>query len=127
MTRRFLTVAACSFLCSVGGAAAHDMASMAAAPASAPQAEPAALAPNAVAIDNFAFAPQMLVVAAGATVSWTNHDDDIHTVVSADHPARFKSPPLDSGDHFTFTFKQPGTYRYFCSIHPSMTGTVVVK
>jgi plastocyanin len=69
----------------------------------------------------------MLTVAAGTTVTWTNHDDEIHTVVSTNHPGLFKSPPLDSGDHFAFTFKQPGTYRYFCSIHPHMTGTVVVK
>jgi plastocyanin len=108
-----------------GAALAHDMADMA-TPAAAP-AEMAATAPNTVIIDNFAFGPATVTVAAGTKVTWTNRDDEPHTVVSADDPRVFKSGALDTGDAFSFTFDQPGTYRYFCSIHPHMTGTVVVQ
>ncbi len=84
-------------------------------------------APNAINIDNFAFSPKVLTVAAGTKVTWTNKDDEPHTVVNAGSPPAFKSAALDGGDSFSFTFTQPGTYPYFCSIHPFMTGTVVVK
>ena len=87
----------------------------------------AAAEPGTIAIDNFAFGPQSITVAAGTTVTWINHDDEPHTVVSADDPKTFKSGPLDTDDRFTFTFTKPGTYKYFCSIHPHMTGTVVVQ
>ena len=109
-----------------GAALAHDMADMAMS-AGAPAQQVAATAPNAVAIDNFAFGPAAITVAAGTKVTWTNRDDEPHTVVSADAPRAFKSGALDTGDSFSFTFDKPGTYRYFCSIHPHMTGTVVVK
>ena len=132
MTRRFLTLAVGCLLGSAGAAMAHDMASMGAMPmgnmpAGVAPVERVALLPDTIAIDNFAFGPQVLTVAAGTTVTWINHDDEIHTVISADAPGLFKSLPLDTGDKFSFTFKKPGTYRYFCSIHPQMTGTVVVK
>ncbi len=117
-----------------GAALAHDMMDMGAdlvmpAPTLA-QAAPAQLAatePDAVTIDNFAFGPAAITVAPGTKVTWTNRDDEPHTVVSADDPRAFKSGALDTGDNFSFTFDKPGTYRYFCSIHPHMTGTVVVK
>ena len=78
-----------------------------------------------VKIDNFAFAPQRIVVQAGTTVTWTNADDAPHTVASSTKV--FKSGALDTEDKFSFTFATPGTYEYFCSLHPHMTGTVVVE
>jgi plastocyanin len=87
----------------------------------------AATAPSAVTIDNFAFAPAMLTVPPGTTVTWTNKDEEPHTVMSADAGQTFKSPALDTDDKFTFTFDKPGTYKYFCSIHPHMAATIVVK
>lgn len=84
-------------------------------------------ASNAVGIDNFAFGPGSLTVKAGTTVTWTNHDDEVHTVVSTDNPQLFKSAGLDTDDTFSFTFDKPGTYKYFCSIHPRMVGTIVVN
>jgi plastocyanin len=78
-----------------------------------------------VKIDNFSFAPATLTVAAGTTVTWTNRDDIPHTVVSDDKV--FKSKVLDTDEKFSYTFSKPGTYPYFCSIHPKMTGNVVVQ
>ena len=78
-----------------------------------------------VKIDNFSFGPTTLTVAAGTTVTWTNRDDIPHTVVSDDKV--FKSKVLDTDEKFSFTFTKPGTYGYFCSIHPKMTGKVVVQ
>ena len=80
-----------------------------------------------VKIDNFSFAPATLTVAVGTTVTWTNRDDIPHTVVSTDDSKTFKSKVLDTDEKFSFTFSKAGTYPYFCSIHPKMTGTVVVK
>jgi len=77
-----------------------------------------------VVADNFSFAPARAAVAAGATVTWTNRDDVPHNIVSTDQ--KFKSPVLDTDEQFSHTFDAPGTYRYFCSIHPKMTGQVVV-
>lgn len=78
-----------------------------------------------VKIDNFSFGPATLTVVAGTTVTWTNRDDIPHTVVSDDKV--FKSKVLDTDEKFSFTFTKPGTYPYFCSIHPKMTGKVVVQ
>jgi plastocyanin len=78
-----------------------------------------------VKIDNFSFGPATLTVAPGTTVTWVNHDDIPHTVVSTD--SVFKSKVLDTDEKFSFTFTKAGTYPYFCSIHPKMTATVVVK
>jgi plastocyanin len=78
-----------------------------------------------VKVDNFSFGPATLTVAAGTTVTWTNRDDIPHTVVSDDKV--FKSKVLDTDEKFSFTFTKPGTYGYFCSIHPKMTGKVVVQ
>ncbi len=77
-----------------------------------------------VKIDNFSFSPKSLTVEAGATVTWTNHDDIPHNVVSTEK--KFSSPVLDTDQAFSFTFKEPGSYPYFCKIHPMMTGTIVV-
>jgi plastocyanin len=78
-----------------------------------------------VKIDNFSFAPQTLTVAVGTTVTWTNRDDIPHTVVSTD--GVFKSKVRDTDEKFSYTFAKAGTYPYFCSIHPKMTGKVVVQ
>jgi plastocyanin len=91
------------------------------------QAQVAAAAPGAVTISNFAFGPPVLSVAPGTKVTWTNSDEEPHTVLSADGGQSFKSPALDTDDKFSFTFDKPGTYKYFCSIHPHMIGTIVVK
>jgi plastocyanin len=79
----------------------------------------------AVKIDNFSFGPAALTVPAGTTVTWTNQDDIPHTVVSTD--GVFKSKALDTDDKFSFVFSKPGTYSYFCSIHPKMTGQIIVQ
>ena len=78
-----------------------------------------------VKIDNFSFGPAELTVRVGTTVKWTNRDDIPHTVVSTDKV--FKSKVLDTDETFSFTFSTAGTYPYFCSIHPKMTGKVVVQ
>lgn len=78
-----------------------------------------------VTIDNFMFTPAVLTVKAGTPITWTNHDDIPHTVVSDDKS--FKSHALDTDEKFTYTPTKPGTYTYFCSIHPKMTGKVVVE
>ena len=80
-----------------------------------------------VKIDNFSFGPGSLTVAIGTTVTWTNRDDIPHTVVSTDDAKTFKSKVLDTDEKFSFTFSKPGTYPYFCSIHPKMTGKVIVQ
>jgi plastocyanin len=82
-------------------------------------------ASSEVKIDNFSFGPETLTVAAGTTVTWTNNDDVPHTVVSDDKV--FKSKALDTDDKFAYTFTKPGTYNYFCSVHPKMTAKVVVR
>ena len=78
-----------------------------------------------VKIDNFSFGPTTPTVAVGTTVTWINRDDIPHTVVSTD--GVFKSKVLDTDEKFSYTFTKAGTFRYFCSIHPKMTGTVVVQ
>jgi Icc protein len=77
-----------------------------------------------VVMDNFGFAPAAASVSPGATVTWTNRDDVPHNVVSTDQ--KFKSPVLDTDERFSHRFDVPGTYDYFCSLHPKMTGHVVV-
>jgi plastocyanin len=89
--------------------------------------QPEAAMVNEVVINNFSFVPTMLTVAAGTKVVWTNDDADPHIVTSETDPKVFKSPPLDTGESFAFTFDKPGTYRYFCSLHPHMRGTIVVQ
>jgi plastocyanin len=79
-----------------------------------------------VKIDNFTFAPVALTIPVGTTVQWVNRDDIPHTVVS-DDKSTIKSKPLDTDDQFSYTFTKAGTYSYFCSIHPKMTGKVVVQ
>ena len=78
-----------------------------------------------VKIDNFSFSPATVTVPAGTTVRWTNADDIPHTIVSDDKS--FKSKALDTDEQFTYTFSKPGTYSYFCGLHPKMTAKIVVQ
>ena len=77
-----------------------------------------------VTIDNFTFTPAELKVKVGDTVTWSNHDDIPHTVVSA---GKFRSKAMDTDGTFSFTFTSAGDYKYFCSLHPHMTGTIKVE
>jgi plastocyanin len=79
---------------------------------------------STVTIDNFTFAPAELTVKVGTTVTWKNHDDIPHTIVSA---GKFRSKALDTDDSYSFTFTTAGAYAYFCSLHPHMTGTIKVE
>jgi plastocyanin len=87
--------------------------------------EQAAADGKQVVVDNFSFAPATATVPVGTTVTWTNHDDIPHNVVSPEQ--KFKSPVLDTDETFSHTFDVAGTYKYYCSIHPRMTGQVVVR
>ncbi len=80
---------------------------------------------DVVVVKNFSFSPATLHVRAGATVTWMNADEEPHTVVS--DSGTFHSGGMDEGDRFRVTFDRPGTYRFFCSIHPHMTGTIIVE
>ena len=80
----------------------------------------------AVGIDNFTFNPQTVTVKAGTTVTWTNRDDIPHGLAATNNTFK-RSQALDTDDSFSFTFTTPGTYQYFCYIHPHMTGTIVVE
>jgi plastocyanin len=86
---------------------------------------PVYAADTEVKIDNFTFNPQQITVKAGTTVVWINHDDIPHTIVSKTFI--FKSKAMDTDDKFSFTFTTPGAFAYFCSLHPHMTGTIVVE
>jgi plastocyanin len=77
-----------------------------------------------VTIDNFTFTPAQLNLKVGDTVTWTNHDDIPHTVVSA---GKFRSKAMDTDGTFSFTFTAAGDYQYFCSLHPHMTGMIKVE
>ena len=85
----------------------------------------AAAADTSVNIKDFAFAPTATTVTVGTTVHWKNLDGEPHTVRSID--ATFRSDPLDQNDSYSVKFDKPGTYKYACSIHPQMVGTIVVK
>jgi plastocyanin len=80
-----------------------------------------------VTIDNFTFVPPALKISRGTRVIWINRDDIPHTIVSSSGPQAFRSPPLDTDEKFSMQFDQRGEYRYFCSIHPMMTATIVVQ
>ena len=93
--------------------------------ASAATAVSAQAADTKIIIDQFTFTPQRVTVKAGTTVAWINDDDIPHTVASSTKV--FKSKALDTSDKFSFTFTTPGVYEYFCSLHPHMTGAIVVE
>jgi plastocyanin len=98
------------------------------APSSASSVQPAAPGGNTISIKNFAFEPSTLTVKAGTTVTWVNNDGASHTIVSdTGSPVSFSSDPFATGASYTFTFTQPGTYPYHCSIHPAMKGEIIVQ
>ena len=82
--------------------------------------------PNTVFIDNFVFGPKDLTVKAGTIVTWTNRDDIPHGVASSNNAFK-KSAALDTDESYSFTFTTPGTYQYFCYLHPHMVGSIVVE
>lgn len=88
-------------------------------------ASPHSSMPQEIKIDNFSFTPATVTVALGTTVTWTNSDDVPHTVVSEDYT--FKSKVLDTDEKFSYKFTKPGTYSYFCSVHPKMTAKIIVQ
>ncbi len=88
---------------------------------------PPAAAAYQVVIDNFTFSPATVTAPVGTRVTWVNHDDVPHTATSRTKPRAFDSGALDTDDTFSFVFKTPGTYEYFCAVHPHMTGKVIVK
>jgi amicyanin len=112
----------CALLAASLGAVCAPVVAPIVLPAHAQTAAPA----NGISIDNFTFNPPTLTVKAGTTVTWTNKDDIPHGVASANN-AFAKSKAMDTDDSFSFTFTTPGTYQYFCYIHPHMTGTIVVQ
>ena len=81
---------------------------------------------NQIVIKDFHFTPEKLTVKSGEKIVWINRDEEPHTVVSVEKQFK-KSPPLDTDEVFTITAGAPGTYTYFCSVHPKMTGTIVVE
>lgn len=97
------------------GTAGAPLAAATATPAAGPRIE----------IAKHTFSLPTVTVPAGATVTWINHDDDAHTVVST--TALFRSPGLDTDDSYSYRFTQPGTYQYFCTLHPLMVGKVIVR
>jgi plastocyanin len=108
--------------------AATPMPGMPGMSASATAGQDAPAGANAIDIKSFAFAPANATVPVGTAVTWTNHDQDPHTVVTQPGApgGGFRSGTLKAGDTFTFTFTAPGRYEYLCSIHPFMTATVTV-
>ena len=109
-----------SNICVVTALAATVLATALIFPAASAQA-----AGTEVKIDNFTFVPQRATVKAGTIVTWINDDDIPHSVASS--TKLFKSKTLDTEDKFSFTFTTPGFYEYFCSLHPHMTGAIVVE
>jgi plastocyanin len=118
MSVRLSRVLAAS-LAIAGGAGVGTGAALAALPPAATASAPV------VTIGNFTFGPMTVTVPVGGQVTWVNGDDVPHTVVAVDKS--FRSKPIDSDERFAFTFTKPGVYTYFCSLHPKMTGTVIVK
>jgi plastocyanin len=88
-------------------------------------AQPANVDANEIVIQNFAFEPSTLTVKPGTKVTWVNRDDEPHTATATDK--RFNSKTLENGDRFSMEFKEPGIYKYYCALHPKMTGQVIVK
>src|SRR5579863_3080025 len=82
-------------------------------------------APGTVTIKNFMFAPATVTIKSGTTVTWTNKDNEPHTVAS--DSGLFRSGAMDTDESFSFKFDKPGTYHFACSIHPMMVGTIVVE
>jgi plastocyanin len=123
-TLRHLSAAALLALaagCGGGDSPSRPDTTAPASPAAAPEAA------ARVTIDQFAYSPRELTVTAGTRVTWVNRDDVPHTVTSSEKPRHFSSGTLDTDQEFTHLFTTPGTYEYFCAVHPKMTAKVIVK
>ena len=81
---------------------------------------------NQIEIKEFRFDPQVLTVKSGEQITWINRDEEPHTIVSVEKQFK-KSSALDTDQEFTIIAGAPGTYTYFCSVHPKMTGTIIVE
>jgi plastocyanin len=121
-----VALAACGSTAATGPATqpTDSMPGMSMTPSSAAAAAP--VATDQVAIKDFAFAPGAVTVKVGTTVTWTNNDQDPHTVTSTGTGGPLKSATMQNGDKYTFTFTTAGTFEYLCTIHPFMTATVTV-
>lgn len=117
MIRKVLLATLTIVSLSSGSSARHN--------AKSPQAVSVKAVSATVQIKMFAFTPKILTVTAGSTVTWTNVDDEPHTVTAVG--GTFHSPALDTNDKFSFTFSKPGEYAYFCRLHPQMTAKVIVR
>jgi len=115
IVKRILAVFGLAALAALAGSGSQP--ALAAAPGADAKAE--------IRIDNFTFVPPVVKIAVGTTVTWVNRDDIPHTAVSTEKV--FKSKVLDTDDKFSYTFTKAGTFPYFCSLHPKMTGQVVVQ
>ena len=118
-----ITAAGCATRTDKEGGTASAASSSPDAPAASQPAE----VPNQVTIDNFSFKPPQMTVSAGTRVTWVNHDDVPHTATSTVKPRLFDSGTLDTDDRFEHVFTTPGTYDYYCALHPKMTGQIIVK
>jgi plastocyanin len=107
--------------------AATDGSPMAGSPKTAKGAAPDTAAANQIIIDNFTFTPPTLCIASGTEVTWVNHDDVPHTVTHSVKPRLFDSGTMDTDARFARRFTTPGTYDYYCAVHPRMTGKIIVK
>jgi plastocyanin len=116
----------CALVLSGCGQSAADSAAATTLALASPAASPAVLdtAPQVV-IANFTFTPSPLTITVGARIAWVNHDDIPHTVTDTQH--RYSSAGLDTNDSFAHTFDAPGTYSYYCTLHPKMTGSIIVR
>lgn len=84
------------------------------------------IVPNQIVINEYMFGPNMLTVVAGTKVTWVNHDEVPHTIVDSSPTKVFHSGALDTNDSYSYVFSKPGTYHYFCTLHPQMVGTITV-
>lgn len=110
--------------CGRGNSESVDDAGAAATPAAA-AISPAGMKPLDITIDNFSYSPATLTIHAGQSVTWVNHDDVPHTVTANDKS--FDSKAMDTDARYTHVFTTPGTYAYFCAVHPHMTAQIIVK
>jgi amicyanin len=124
-------IAASIVICFLAEGFHFDSPASAATAPSAPISVDAATQPEAaeqkVQIDNFSYTPASITVSVGTKVTWINRDDVPHTVTSTTKPRTLKSPALDTDEKYSYVFDTPGTYTYFCTVHPHMTGKVIVK
>jgi plastocyanin len=121
ITIAFAAVSMLAISCAQANPGSGPKSSYASATASA-SAQPAG---SEIKIDNFSFTPATLTVPVGTKVTWTNHDDIPHNIVSSEQ--KFKSKAMDTDDSFSNTFNEAGTYEYFCGLHPKMVGRVIVE